>query len=169
MRLFHSLASANALDIALVCQCKELEISYGTQFWETSINSPEEATEIVKKAKDELLERDWDSTVHCARSHSSLLQVGDKVIVNEWRGVWDEALNHGSKGTKLSQNLFKVLCRPLFGDRSCKLCSVSISESSYANHIYTVHDFPLARIIQSIREDKSELFTNSALSCINFN
>ena len=160
VRLFHSLASANALDIALVRQCKELEISYGTQFWETSINSPEEATEIVKKAKDELLERDWDSTVHCARSHSSLLQVGDKVIVNEWRGVWDEALNHGSKGTKLSQNLFKVLCRPLFGDRSCKLCSVSISESSYANHIYTVHDFPLARIIQSIREDKSELFTN---------
>ena len=169
VRLFHSLASANALDIALVRQCKELEISYGTQFWETSINSPEEATEIVKKAKDELLERDWDSTVHCARSHSSLLQVGDKVIVNEWRGVWDEALNHGSKGTKLSQNLFKVLCRPLFGDRSCKLCSVSISESSYANHIYTVHDFPLARIIQSIREDKSELFTNPALSCINFN
>ena len=44
VRLFHSLASANALDIALVRQCKELEISYGTQFWETSINSPEEAT-----------------------------------------------------------------------------------------------------------------------------
>ena len=38
-----------------------------------------------------------------------------------------------------------------------------------ANHIYTVHDFPLARIIQSIREDKSELFTNPALFCINFN
>ena len=37
VRLFHSLASANALDIALVRQCKELEISYGTQFWETSI------------------------------------------------------------------------------------------------------------------------------------
>ena len=69
-------------------------------------------------------------------SHSSLLQVGDKVIVNEWRRVWDEALNHGSKETKLSQNLFKVLRRPLFGDRSCKLCSVSISESSYVNHIY---------------------------------
>ena len=79
-----------------------------------------------------------------------------------------EALNHGSKGTKLSQNLFKVLCRPLFGDRSCKLCSVSISESSYANHIYTVHDFPLARIIQSIRGQIRTIY-KPALSCINFN
>ena len=112
---------------------------------------------------NELLERDWDSTVHQARSHSSLLQVSDKLIINEWCGVWDEALNLGTKGTKLSQNLFKALCRPLFGDRSCKLCSVSITEPSYANHICTVHGFPLARVVQSTRDAKSELFTNPTL------
>ena len=124
------------------------------------MNSPGEATEIAKEAKDELLERDWDSTVHQARSHSSLLQVSDKLIINEWCGVWDEALNLGTKGTKLSQNLFKALCRPLFGDRSCKLCSVSITEPY---HICMGYGFPQARVVQSIRDAKSELFTNPTL------
>ena len=52
--------------------------------------NPEKLSRI--KAKAELLERDWDSTVRRARYHSSLLQVSDKLVVNEWHGVWDEAL-----------------------------------------------------------------------------
>ena len=50
MRLFYSLASADALDVALVRQCKELEISYETHFWETCMNHPEDTIEIVKKS-----------------------------------------------------------------------------------------------------------------------
>ena len=81
-----------------------------------------------------ILERDWDSTARCARFHSSLLQVSDKLVVNEWRGVWDEALNHGTKGTKLSQNLFRTLTRPLFGDKLCNLCSASITGQPMLNN-----------------------------------
>ena len=169
VQLFHSLASVNALDVALVRQCKELEILYGTKVWEACMNSPEEAINIAKEAKDELLEKDWNSTIHQARSHCSLSQVSDELIVNEWCGVWDEALNFGTKGTKLSQNLFKALCKPLFGDRSCKLCSALISESSYANHLCAVHDFPLTRLIDAVKEAKSELFTDPTLFCIKYN
>ena len=84
MRLFYSLASADALDVALVRQCKEIEILYETHFWEACMNRhPEDAIEIVKKVKEELLERDWVNTVRRARFHSSLLQVSDKLVVNE--------------------------------------------------------------------------------------
>ena len=168
--MLYSLISTNALNVAFVRQCKELELYYGTEIWKACISSPEEATEIVKEAKNELLAKDWDCTLLRARSHSSLSLVSDTMIVNEWLGVWDEALNHGTKGTKLSQCLLKVLCKPLFGDRLCELCSCSIIETSYADHniMCSVHALPLQRIIVSIRDAKSELFTNPSLSCTNF-
>ena len=113
-----------------------------------------------KKAKEELLERDWDSTVRRARSHSSLLQVSDKLVVNEWHGVWDEALNQ-------ELNFTKSLTRPLLDDNLCNLCSASITETTYAEHLCAVHTFPLARIVSAISETKSDLFSDPSLSCIN--
>ena len=36
--------------------------------------------------------------------------------------MWDEALEHGIRGTKLMQHLFNALSRPVFGDRICPHC-----------------------------------------------
>ena len=47
-----------------------------------------------------------------ARSHSSLSYISGAEVVDEWYSVWDEALNHGTKGTKVAQNIFRLLCRP---------------------------------------------------------
>ena len=44
LRLFYSLASADALDVALVRQCKELEILNETHFRETCMNHPEDTS-----------------------------------------------------------------------------------------------------------------------------
>ena len=133
------------------------------------MDSPDSAIELVKDAKLTLLDLDWERTLQLARSHPSLLQVSNKSIVNEWCGVWDEALNFGTKGTKLSQSLFKTLCKPLFGNKLCKICSTPISEYTYIDHICSSHNFQLTDIIQSIRGTKSELFTNPTLSCNNYN
>ena len=81
-RLFHSLASANIMDVSLIRQCKELEMFYETNFWQACIDPPDEAIHIVKEAKAILLEKDWVITVNHARSHLSLKCICDASIVD---------------------------------------------------------------------------------------
>ena len=62
-----------------------------------------------------------------AKSHQSLKYItcSDSVAAS-WCSLWDHALDHGTKGTKLLQILFSSLCQPLFSDRHCHLCENSI-------------------------------------------
>ena len=72
------------------------------------MDSPEDALHIVREAKTDLLETDWNRTVNYARSHSSLSYISGAEVVDEWYSVWDEALNHGTKGTRVAQNIFRL-------------------------------------------------------------
>ena len=168
-RLFHSLAADNALNIALVRQCKELEMAYGTNYWRACMDCPEDAVHIVQEARTALLQADWNTTVNSARSHPSLSYISGDEVVDEWYGVWDEALNHGTKGTKVAQNIFRSLCRPLFGDKQCSLCCHTITEPTYVDHVATAHGLPLVHILDSVHAQKPTLFTSPICdSCSNF-
>ena len=117
--LFWSLVAEDPLCISLVQQCKEMELSYGTNFWDQCLKTPELATRTVGKAKTVLLDSDWQSTLSIAGSHPSLTYISDESVVNEWCNVWNEALEYGNKGTKTGQNIFRILCRPQFLEIAC--------------------------------------------------
>ena len=105
-RLFWSLVAEDPLCISLVQQCKEIELSYGTNFWDQCLKTPEIATRTVGKAKTVLLDADWQSTLSVAGSHPSLTYISDESVVNEWCNVWNEALEYGTKGTKTSSESY---------------------------------------------------------------
>ena len=92
------------------------------------LKTPELATRTVGKAKTVLLDADWQSTLSIAGSHPSLTYISDESVVNEWCNVWNEDLEYGTKGTKTGQNIFRILCRPVFGDRMCPHCLSPITE-----------------------------------------
>ena len=156
-RLFWSLVAEDPLCISLVQQCKEMELSYGTNFWDQCLKTPEIATRTVGKAKTVLLDADWQSTLSIAGSHPSLTYISDESVVNEWCNVWNEALEYGTKGTKTGQNIFRILCRPVFGDRMCPHCSSPITEQMFADHMVTSHNLPLNSIMSNICSRKSSL------------
>ena len=134
-----------------------MELSYGTNFWDQCLKTPELATRTVGKAKTVLLDADWQSTLSIAGSHPSLTYISDESVVNEWCNVWNEALEYGTKGTKTGQSIFRILCRPVFGDRMCSHCSSPITEQMFADHMVTSHNLPLSSIMSNICSRKSSL------------
>ena len=76
----------------------------------------------IQDAKAVILAKDWNSSIHEARSHPSLSIVcATDFIAASWNNIWDEARDFGVRGTKLMQSLFGSLSlslslsRPVFG------------------------------------------------------
>ena len=56
-----------------------------------------------------------------------------------WRRLWDIALDHGVKGTRATQAIFRELCRPS-SCFQCSLCDAAVSPtSSCLEHVGTNH------------------------------
>ena len=57
-----------------------------------------------------------------------------------WLKIWDTALDCGVRGSRVALCVFNTLSRPLFGDRLCPRCEVSIAEdSTYLEHLSFHH------------------------------
>ena len=115
-RVFHTLAAENVYKISLAEQCQFLESELGTTFTAKCLNDPENSSSIVAEAKEELVKKDWHLLLKSINSHSSLQHVSSPVIASSWCKVWDHALDHGVRGTKLMQSLFIVMSRLVVGD-----------------------------------------------------
>ena len=62
-----------------------------------------------------------------------------RIAYTSWRRLWDIALDHGVKGTRAMQAIFRELCRPS-SCFQCSLCDAAVSPSSSClEHVCTNH------------------------------
>ena len=123
-------------------QCKWLQNELRVdQILQRCLSDPATATNTVKSAKRTLLNQDWKQTINAAKMHSSLRHtVCSDFVASSWCRLWDQALDLGIKGTRLTQCLFHSLCRPTFGDRLCPHCITEIPRNqSYFEHLNFDH------------------------------
>ena len=158
-RIFQTLASkGDVSNISLVQQCRELEMLFGTKFVEQCFAAPENAVHIVREAKSCLIEADWKRTISMASLHPSLTHICSSTLVNEWMLLWDQALDYGPIGTRISQTIFKILSKPMFGDNICCYCSENIPELSFIDHLASSHGLDLSSLLSFITNHKTALF-----------
>ena len=71
-------------------------------------------------------------------------------IVNECVEVWDAALDAGVKGTRIAQAVFRVMSRPVYGDKKFCYCNKTILEPSFIQHLSISHNFNYSRHFETI-------------------
>ena len=136
-RVFRTLASKDVSRISLV---ELLECEFGTSFVTQCLNDPENAHSVLQEAKVAPVSRDWEIVLEMAKCHQSTRHISDPRITSSWCKLWDLALDHGVRGTRLIQHLLRVMCRPVFGKRECPICNNFIHEStSYFEHVCSDH------------------------------
>ena len=117
---------------------------------------------IVRSSRPDIINRDWSISIEKAIAHSSLNHITcSDVVSSNWCRVWDTALDHGVKGTRLVQLLFRSLCRPTFGDHLCPHCSSTIPiDQSYFEHLFHCHiNFNLDSLSSMLEGDRITCFT----------
>jgi hypothetical protein len=141
-RGFRTLSVENVYNISLVDQCNSLQNDLGVDsVLQQCLAEPTIASAIVRSEKTRILEQDWATTLEVAKQHQSLRYIvcSDSVAAN-WCRLWDQALDLGTKGTKLTQNLFYSLCQPIFADRQCHYCENRIpSGENVFDHLCNAH------------------------------
>ena len=86
-----------------------------------------------------ILEQDWAITLEVAKQNQSLRHIILSVATS-WYRIWDQALDLGTKGTKLTQNLFYSFCQPIFAERQCHYCDNRIpSGENFFDHLCNAH------------------------------
>ena len=137
--VFRTLASEDVYNVSLVQQCRSLEQHIGTNYLQLCLRNPIDASSIVRDAKEEVLRKDWMHTVQNSQTHGSLsIIASSETIAESWNSLWDEALDFGTRGTRLMQGLFGALSTPTFGDRICRHCNATIP-GSYSDHLFSDH------------------------------
>ena len=140
-RIFRTMASDDIHKISLIEQCQFLEDGYDTSFVADCLNDPENAHLVFKEARAFLLQKDWTLVLEMASQHHSLKHVLDPRIASSWAKLWDFGLDYGYHGTKSLQSLYRVMTRPVFGDRKCPSCEQAIDQSlSYLEHVCSQHN-----------------------------
>ena len=138
--VFHTLATEGVSKISLIEQCQQLESEFGTSFLAKCLNNPGNADSIIHEAKKVLISRDWDIVLDRAKCRQSSKHISDPRIAASWCRFWDLALDQGVRGTHLFQNLFRIMCRPLFGERECFICKNTIHPgSTFFEHVCADH------------------------------
>ena len=79
-------------------------------------------------------------------------------LAYEWLALWDCALDYGTLGTKVSQTVFKIMCKPVFGDNICCYCLNTIDEPSFLNHLTVAHALDQHTLFSSLSTNKTALF-----------
>ena len=129
-RVFTSLAMENIYEISIVQQCRMLEANICTSILAKCLSDPENAPKIVKNSKRCILNTDFEilpfSTIDWCGSAAAAARVANHT---SWCRLWDIALDHGVKGTRAMQAIFRKLCRPS-SYFQCSLCDAAVSPTS---------------------------------------
>ena len=131
---------------------------------------------LIQEAKVALVSRDWEIVLEMAKCHQSTKHISDPRIASSWCKLWDLALDHGVRGTRLIQHLLRVMCRPVFGKPECPICNNFIHEStSYFEHVCSDHcssEISVEGVLEAIEEgDQTNILaiattlSNSLFSC----
>ena len=130
----------NVYNTSLVDQCNSLQNDLGVDsVLQQCLAEPTIARAILRSKKTRILEQDWATTLEVAKQHQSLRYIvcSDSVAAS-WCRFWDQALDLGKKGTKLTQNLFYSLCQPIFADRQCHENRIPSGENLF-DHLCNAH------------------------------
>ena len=77
-----------------------------------------------------------------SRKHESLKHLSTLYSELSWLKIrfWDMALEYGIRGTKAALCLYGTLSQPLFGDRLCPRCGISVTAGlTYIQHLCVSH------------------------------
>ena len=127
---FKTIACLNAYNLSLVKQCIFLDSKLKTNCTVQILNNMEDASSSLKAMKKTIISTDQNA------KHQSVSQASE---IN-WLRVWEAARDKGPYWTKISQSFYKLLTKPLFGERICQLCDSYIPEhTSFFCHLTPVH------------------------------
>ena len=160
--VFRTLAAEDVQNISLVQQIRWLENEVCvTSVIDKCLAAPETARTTAKSSEQHIIDLDWSHTMSKAASYLSLKHViSSPTIASSWCRMWDQALDHGVRGTKLFQSFFRCLTKPLFGDRLCHVCKSTIpTPMSFFEHLCSSHiEFDSTFLPSILEEGGSELF-----------
>ena len=126
-------ASRDISTLTIVEQCRYLEGVYETDFTAEVLTTTVSKRELQKR----ILATDKEYRLKLYHTHQSLKHI---IAAPSWLKIWDMALDHGARGTKAAVCFFSSLSRPLFGDRLCPHCNLSIPQDfSYLEHLVETH------------------------------
>ena len=116
-----------------------MEASLATDVVDQSLATPDYAPKIVRDNKEPLLKRDYELLLISAMCHPSVNSASQIAQSVSGRKIWDNALDHGVKGTRCVQSVLRELCHPTFGEKLCHLCNCQISERCFSTHLSECH------------------------------
>ena len=126
--------------------------------------STTETEGVIRLIKSQVARADFqrlNDDVENGSSTSMLAQIREVVT---WSRIWDQALDWGPKAVDDPRRLFRLLCMPLFADRSCPVCADQIPLSTnYFMHVCQTCDISVDVVdlfITSVEDFQSFLLTS---------
>ena len=133
---FCTLASQDVYSLGIVQQCIMLDSKIGTQSIATILNTKDHSNTLLKGIKKDIMIKDKEQTLQEVALHPSV-----KLAANiNWLYIWDAVRDRGPYWSRITQSFFKILTRPLFGNRQCYVCSTEIPiNTTYFEHLVHSH------------------------------
>ena len=97
---------------------------------------PDTADYKVMKSRNIILNHDRHRLLLKAEAHTAASIIGVISSQSSWLKIWDEALNHGSKGTNTIQKIIRILAHPDSDNMHCFICGQLI-ETTFLTHCYS--------------------------------
>ena len=122
--------------LCIVKECRELEISYRTNFTDTILTDANNVSlRIIKKTirgidREKLVQK-------CSNKSPTIAAVVSKA--GSWPKLWDSALHLGSRHTIGLQNLSSLMSHHGRGLHPCPLCDEQGFPTSVIDHILSAH------------------------------
>ena len=146
------------LGVSIVQQCRLLEHHLGLESsaLDECLMEPDTADYVAMKSKDTILDFDRNQLLSKAKGHPTANLIGAITTINNiifflvdssslevsseisWLRIWDEALDHGPKGTSTLQKIIRVLAHPCGESIHCFLCGQPF-DTSFLTHIHSDH------------------------------
>ena len=111
------------LRVSIVQQCRLLEHHLGLESsaLDECLMEPDTADYVAMKSKDTILDFDRNQLLSKAKGHPTANLIGEVSSEISWLRIWDEALDHGPKGTS---TFIRIIAHPCGESIHC-FCVVS--------------------------------------------
>ena len=153
-------------NLSLVRQCIFLDSKLKTNCTAQILNDINCASSCLGVMKKAITSTDRRLRLEEASKHQSVSLASE---IN-WLRVWEAARDKGPFWTNIAQTFYKLLTRPLFGERFCHKCDASIQEDiSFFSHLTQNHaprSVDIPNLLADLRLQDSEPDTTS-FHCIN--
>ena len=147
--------------MSLVQQCIFLDSKLKTNCTAQILGDVDNTSLNIKKLKESIISTDRQLILDDACKHQSVT-LASKI---NWLRVWEAARDKGPYWTNVAQSFYRILTRPLFGDRVCNKCDSVIQEdTSYFSHLTQTHvpsTVDISRLLTDLRSHDSDPVTIS--------